>query len=344
MKRIAIVWPGFTGYMDACWRELAGRCELRIFIEPAPLEHRFDGSELDGLDWRRIEADGFDQAIESIRSFRPDAVIVGGWSTPLARRAATADFRCRRILTFEMPWERTLRKFIARWALWPRLRRYDAVFIPGKRTLRYAEWLGFKGRIATGCNPSGWERFKNAGVAEKGFVFSGRLSEEKALDVLFAAYAQYREAVNDPWDLDIVGAGDVEVPNAAGVRRLGFAPPSRMPALIGAHASLILPSRRETWGICALEAMSAGLAVIASDACGFVDDAAPAIVFPSDNISALRDAMIRVHRMTPDERRHVSMKAQEQAERYSAKAWADRVERLLRRDFDPVMQDDAGLV
>lgn len=329
MRRVAIVWPGFTGYMDACWRELARRCELRIFIEPAPLEHRFDGSELDGLNWRRIEAAGMDSAIESIRSFRPDAVIVGGWSTTLAKLAATADLHCRRILTFDMPWERTFRKFIARWALWPRLRRYDAVFIPGKRTLRYAEWLGFKGQITTGCNPSGWERFKDAGVADKGFVFSGRLSEEKALDVLFAAYALYRKEVDDPWDLDIVGDGNVEVPHVAGVRRLGFATPSRMPALIGAHASLVLPSRRETWGISALEAMSAGLAVIASDACGFVDDAPPAEIFHSGDTKALCSAMVRVHSMTADDRRLVAEKARGHAERYSAHAWAGRVERLV---------------
>lgn len=323
MKRVAIVWSGFTGYMDACWRALARRCVVRIFIGPSPLEHRFDGSELDGLDWSRVEDDAIGQAMDEIRTFQPDALFICGWSPLLSRRAAATDFGCRKILDCDMPWEPTLRKFAARWLLWPRLRHFDAIFVPGRRALRYAKWLGFEGRVATGSNPSGWERFKDAGVADSGFAFVGRLSEEKALDVLFKAYALYRKAVADPWDLDIVGEGSVAVPECEGVRRLGFVRPAEMPHVVGAHASLILPSRSETWGVSALEAMSAGLAVIASDACGFIDDAPPAAVFPSGDAVALCDAMVRIHAMTDGERARVAAESRALAERFSAETWAE---------------------
>jgi glycosyltransferase involved in cell wall biosynthesis/peptidoglycan/xylan/chitin deacetylase (PgdA/CDA1 family) len=325
--------------MDACWRELAACCELRIFIEPSPLEHRFDGSELDGLDWRRVEIDAIPHALDEILAFRPDAVIICGWSTPLAIRAAAADLGCRTILDTDMPWEPTLRKFAARWALRPRLRHFDAAFVPGRRALKYAEWLGFKGRVTTGSNTSGWERFRDAGVADSGFVFVGRLSEEKALDVLIKGYALYRKAVDAPWGLDIVGDGGVAIPECEGVRLLGFARPGAMPAIVGAHASLVLPSRSETWGVSALEAMSAGLAVIASDACGFIDDAPPAAVFPSGDAGALCDAMVRIHAMSDAERSRIAAKSRAVAECYSAELWADRAMGVAFPSRDSLQRD-----
>ena len=324
-KRIAVAWPGFTGYMDACWRELSKTCDVRLFIGRGALEQRFDGSELAGLDWRRVEPGEISQAIADMHAFRPDAVLVCGWNTLLSRAVAREDFGCRKILLFDMPWKRSLRKFAARWALWPRLRHFDAAFVPGARTLKYAKWLGFEGRVATGSNPSGWERFHAAGHAAEGFVFVGRLSPEKNLDLLFDAYARYRTRVEKPWRLDIVGDGTLDRPPPEGVRLLGFVKPQDMPAVLSASAAFVLPSRWEPWGVSAMEAMSAGLSVIASDACGFVDDAPPSIVFKSGDAEALADALARVHGMSPAEREAAASAGRREARRYSASEWARRL-------------------
>lgn len=328
MKRIAVAWPGFTGYMDGCWRELSKTCEVRLFLEQGAMEHRFDGSELAGLNWRRVKRGEFEQAIAEIRSFKPDAVCACGWSTPFSRAVARTDFGCRKIIFFSMLWERTVRKFVAKWVLWPILRHFDAAYVPSSSAQKYACWLGFAGRVGTGANPSGWERFNEAGHASDGFVFAGRLAPEKNLGLLLRAYALYRGRVDNPWRLDIIGEGHIDGELPEGVSRLGFVRPQDMPAAISRSASFVMPSKHETWGVSAMEAMSAGLLVIASDACGFVYDVPPAVSFASGDLEALANALVRVHNMSPAERNATIAAGRRHAQRYATPEWVRRLKEI----------------
>ena len=72
LPRVAIVWPGFTGYMGACWRALAERATVKIWLEPSHYEQHFDGADLVGLDWQRLEPADFPRALEELREFAPD--------------------------------------------------------------------------------------------------------------------------------------------------------------------------------------------------------------------------------------------------------------------------------
>ena len=326
--RIAVLWPGFTGYTGLCWQELSKRNSVKILLESSRYEQEFDGSELAGLDWRRVSLGEIDGALEEVRAFRPDAVLVCGWSTPLSRAACTFDFGCRKIFAFDMPWEWSIRKFSARWLLRSRLKSFDSAFVPGTRTFSYAQWLGFKGRVATGLNPSGWERFSAKSPSTSGFLFVGRLTLDKGLDVLVKAYARYREMVEWPWAISIVGSGEFDFPNVEGLRVVGFVQPARMPDVMGEHAALVLPSRWEPWGIAALEAMSAGLATIASEACGFTDDVEPTVKVKCEDVESLAKAMAQIHGMSVEEREAECIRAKRLAEKYSAQKWCERLERL----------------
>ncbi len=334
-KKVAVVWPGFTGYMAGPWKELARRVRLMLFIEPSRFESKFDGSDLDGLDWKRVEGEAeFAAVIEEISAYGPDLVMSAGWGTPLCRLVGKTDFGCRKIFCFDMPWEGRLRQYAARWVLRSFLRHFDAVFLPGSRAAKYAKWLGFK-TIVTGCNPSGWERFggiKNEELRIKNggrFLFSGRFSAEKGLDVLVKAYAKYRRMVKTPWPLDLVGGGSLLPKIGDGVEVKGFVDPKDMPRVVGEHTALILPSSWETWGISAMEAMSAGLCVIASDAVGFTSDIQPTVLVKSGDVDELANALRRVHVMTSEELNQESTRLRGEAEKYSDAAWVERVLRFL---------------
>lgn len=315
--------------MGECWRALSERHEVRIYIEPSGFEHGFDGSELAGLDWRRVEAGGMDGAVRDVAAFRPDLALICGWSTPLVKLMTKSDIGCRKVLAFDMPWEWSFRKFAARWALRPRLRHFSAAFVPGMRALKYAEWLGFRGRVIVGSNPSGWERFRDVVPGKRGFVFVGRLSPEKGLDTLARAYSKYRCIMEDPWPLDIVGEGNARFGSVEGMNRLGFMHPDRIPGVMAEHAALILPSNHETWGISALEAMSAGLMTIATRACGFTSDVEPTFSCEAGDADGLCKAMIKAQEMGMTERDDETRRAREFAECYSAWNWACRLERFI---------------
>ena len=329
MKRVAIAWPGYTGYMGPCFKALSELCDLRVYVEPSAYEQQFDASSMAGVAFRRVDGTCASQVVEEVRSFSPDLSLICGWSTPVARALARARLPGRKVLDFDMPWEWTLRKLLARWVLWPYVRHFDAAFVPGNRCARYARWLGFRGkRLVLGSNPSGWERFALGGCQEgnERFLFVGRFSKAKGLDALLAAYAAYRERTVAPWPLDLVGSGeDLPEDLPEGVCRCGFVSPSDMPSVMREHACLVLPSRWEPWGVCAAEAMSAGLMTILSDRCGIVDDVCPTYVVRSGDVRGLAEALIRASETRVEERRTEGLRARSAQARYAAANWAQRV-------------------
>lgn len=317
MKKIAIVWPGFTGYLGECWRRLAEVADLRVYVEPSVYDQGFE--KFVRLEtFEKCEKNDGDRVVEAIREFGPEVTIVCGWGTPICRAVGEAKLPGRKVLALDMPWEKPLRKLCAKIVLSSYLKKFDKAFVPGKAARKYAEFLGFNGRVVEGMNPSGWERFATQlefGVGEgerTGFVFVGRDVPEKGLDVLREAYEMYRGKVDEPWNLDIVGGKN-------------FVEPKEMPRVMSEHACLILPSRWEPWGVVVAEAMSAGLCTIASNVCGIAADIEPTFVFKSGDAEALSEAMVKIHYMSAEERKERGECARKEAERYSAANWVKRV-------------------
>ena len=103
------------------------------------------------------------------------------------------------------------------------------------------------------------------------FLFVGRLVPYKGVDVLLEAMAGLSEA-----RLDIVGSGpqcgylEARIGGLGlgdRVRLLGNVPDPDLPAILARCSALVLPSldRSETFGLILLEAMAAGVALVASD-------------------------------------------------------------------------------
>jgi glycosyltransferase involved in cell wall biosynthesis len=70
----------------------------------------------------------------------------------------------------------------------------------------------------------------------------------------------------------------------------------RMPDVYDAHDVVVLPSRREQFGMTVVEAMARGLPVIVSDAVGAIGCVVPeetGLIFPVDDLPALADALRR---------------------------------------------------
>lgn len=132
-------------------------------------------------------------------------------------------------------------------------------------------------------------------------LFVGRLVEQKALDVLLAAFEI--AATGDPrLGLAIIGDGPerVQVEKFAGKfpARVWFPGRENQQGVISWMRSsdiLVLPSRREPWGLVVNEAMVCALPVIVSDACGCIDDLVfdpeNGYVFPVDKKEKLAEAI-----------------------------------------------------
>ena len=315
--KILFVWSGLTGYMGDCWRELAKApgVELKVSVDTsgALSGGRFEADDvMRGLDWSK----------DLPTDWTPDVVFTVGWHNALCRAAAFRDWgeNTRKVCCFDMPWEWRLRKILARFVLWRYLRRFDAAFVNGACAARYARWLGFgESRIHRGLIATNTRRF-GAHVGGRGFLYVGRESSEKGLDVLRAAYERYRSEG---------GTLPLEIVN-------GVSPDALGPIYAGADC-FVLASLYEPWGVVLVEAAAAGLPIICTDACGARHEVVKGngIVVPAGDIAALAAAMGKISRVEHVERVEVcelgvggridGELGRELAKPYSCEAWAKRV-------------------
>ncbi len=117
-------------------------------------------------------------------------------------------------------------------------------------------------------------------------LYVGRLSEEKGVRELAEAA--------DGLPLVVVGDGPLRnlVPNG-----VGFVPPADLGRWYEGAAVVVVPSRREGYGIVAREAMAYGRPVVATAVGGLVDaveDGVTGVLVPPRDLTALREALERL--------------------------------------------------
>lgn len=306
--RIAILWVQMAGYTHASFAALreAG-AEVLLVHRAATADAPFDDVALDrGIDALRWDTapppDGELRA--ALDRFAPDVILVSSWNVGAYRRV-TRSMRGRslRVLFMDNQWLGTLKQW-GGWALSRALIRptYDAVFVPGERQAAFARRLGFpEDRTLWGaytCNhPAFAPVARERSQLPKAFLFVGRLTPEKGVDVLADAYRQYRQGRTEPWPLIVCGTGPVAETVAAvpGVRLLGFVQPDGLPDVLRQAGCLVMPSRFEPWGVAIHEAVTAGMPVVCSSACGastrlVLDGYNGAVVAPG-KVDALAEAL-----------------------------------------------------
>lgn len=136
-------------------------------------------------------------------------------------------------------------------------------------------------------------------------LYFGRLVPEKGIDVLLAALPQVLRSYPDA-KLAVLGSGPYleqlqvqasELAIANAVRFLGFARQHQRNLWLSYTEMAIFPSRYEPFGIAALEAMAAGVPVIAAKVGGMADVIVHdknGILVPPDHAEALARAIIRL--------------------------------------------------
>jgi phosphatidyl-myo-inositol alpha-mannosyltransferase len=277
----------------------------------------------------------------AIRSVAPDVVHAHeplAPSTSMLALAAAASARIPVVATFHAGAERSLLFDLAAPALRPLARRVDVRIAVSRAAASFVERRLGDGFVLV---PNGVdvERFARADPVElptgRRVLFVGRLDERKGFRVAVAAFERLAERYPDLL-LVAVGAG----PEAAAVRDLPDAIARRV-VLAGRVANehlhryeaaadvFVAPSvGGETFGVVLVEAMAAGVPVVASDIPGYdevVDDGVDGLLVPARDPAALAAAVGRVLD-EPELRRKLADAGRARARGYSWEAVTDRLE------------------
>lgn len=179
-----------------------------------------------------------------------------------------------------------------------------------------------------------------ANLPKRYFLYVGRLAPEKNIDGLIRAFARYREC-GGLWSLVIVGGGPLEQDLQQQVLAKGLSSYVHFEGLKNTRDIVvyyafaqwfILPSWREPWGLVVNEAMASGLPVLLSDRCGCSDDlleqGGNGYVFDPTQEEALVRLLLRISKLTEEQRQRMGRRSREIISHYAPHLWAEEVVRI----------------
>ncbi len=346
--KVVFCWSDISGYMAACWRALHQSNGFEVFVVAfqALTETAFGDRLMQDIPCRLLDLQERQDAsaIERlVAAERPDVVVLGGWMHPPYRRLASSSQlqNTEFVMGMDTPWLDTLRQRIAPLILKSYLRRMSRVVVTGERSWQYAKRLGISSdridRGLYGIDYQSWQPLWGQRVAAwpRSFLFVGRYATMKAIDILITAYRDYRQQVDEPWELVCCGQGELkhQLAGQLGVIDRGFLQPTEMDAVWQSAGAFILPSRFDPWPLAIVEAAAAGLPIICTNVCGSaVEVVRPhynGLVIAEDNAGALTQALLTFHERYAD-LPVWGKRSQELAAPYATNFWVDRWRSLLK--------------
>lgn len=171
-------------------------------------------------------------------------------------------------------------------------------------------------------------------------LFVGRLDVEKRVDELLRAFARLPRGL--PADLEIIGDGTQreawrrlagELGLGDRVRFRGFVPELELLAAYGRSAVFVMPGVAELHSLVTLEAMSAGLPVVAADAMALPHLVRPGRngwLYPPGDVDALAARLAQLL-ADPDLRRRMGAASRRLVARHDLSATLDAFEAVYER-------------
>ncbi|MFI5335192.1 MAG: glycosyltransferase family 4 protein [Opitutales bacterium] len=189
-------------------------------------------------------------------------------------------------------------------------------------------------------NPYGvdWERFANSprpanhdGIRR--FLFVGSLQGRKGLPYLLSAWERLGPVKAELWLAGAAGPDEARLlPVLPGLRLLGRIPHADIPALFARADVFVLPSLYEGFSLAVLEALAAGLPIIATPNTGAgeaLQQRGLGDLIPAASVDAL-EAALRHHLAMPPDHNQLRRLSAPLAARFSWRAYGDRWAALLR--------------
>ncbi len=353
--RVCLQWPNLGPYHTARLEALAAHAPaLRVAaLETAGSERSYlwERAPNVGVDVRTVFAEAvfedlrpqqiYSGVTNALDELQPDVVVTNSYSLPDARAALRWAVKRRRpvVVTTDSHLDASLRVAWRERVKSRLMSLYDSAVVAGTPHADYLAGLGFsRKRIFLGLDVvdnSHFERgrqLRQQAQSEGGdqlpahFLYCGRLVDKKNVPLLIQAYQVYREKAPPspaPWGLRILGDGpdadtfremcrEQRVPE---VTFLGAQPYDTLPEHYGAAGCLVLPSKREQWGLVVNEAMAAGAPLIVSDAAGCARDLVSpdenGFTFESGDVEHLADRLHKMAGLSNATRRSMSDKSAE---------------------------------
>lgn len=288
-----------------------------------------------------------DEPTATIDSMDPDVVIVFGWATPVVRRVLRAALRRRRLaervfLYGDTTWQDSSRpwlRFVRQPVLRSLFKRVGGAISTGTFNRDFYVQAGMTpSHVWPGVCPADIAHYRSDALddrTETRYLYAGKFVKRKGVDVLLRAALALGDG--QEWSLTLAGDGplrdDLQAmsegsPVSDRVTFRGFVNQSEMPALMGQHDFLVVPSTRDLRALVVLEGMAAGLIPIVSDGTAIwgpndvIEHGVTGFVFPNRDHRGLAALM---GQLLGGDHRHHRLRCVEMAERHRPEDLASQI-------------------
>jgi glycosyltransferase involved in cell wall biosynthesis len=303
MIRVLIYWHEYP----VCATRIDALDELKYDVKVFSCKPRVPFREFNQQRYPPVYIDDSKFSVESFVSANPDVdiLIITGWAHKVWLKIAS--YYKNRGAVIVMMVDNNLRYSVKQLlgsvvfrVLYNKLANY--YLVPGIAASRLLRFYGVKSsKILRGYYGSTSSFFHPPssgceGLRNQAFVFVGQKNTRKGVDILTAAYSQYREK-GGRWDLLVIGSGPA-LGNIAGIKEYSFMQPSDISEVFQSNIAFILPSRIDHWGTVVAEAASCGMILIVSSSVGAGDDLVfngiNGFVFDSCDVFSLANIMLHI--------------------------------------------------
>ncbi len=349
-KKVVFLYSELANYFLACIEKLIQIADVEVHIVRWPINKEapfnFNFSK-DLIIHDREQYSEYNKLQELINGINPSLIFCSGWVDKGYLKI------CRKfkkqipvIVGIDNQWEASVRQFIATLISPFRiLNHFTHCWVPGQLQYDYAKRLGFKTQnILTGfysCDYDFFNQEYNLNKKQKAdsfphrFIFVGRYAESKGIQDLWSAFIEVQEEKETNWELWCLGTGDIPPIEHPKVRHFGFIQPNQLNEYLKLAGVFVLPSHFEPWGVVVHEFASAGFPIICSDKVGakvdFVQDNYNGYVYPSGNISELKNTLRNVMNKSNDELNLMGERSTVLAKKITPIVWSKKLLEVLNK-------------
>jgi len=249
----------------------------------------------------------------------PDLIYVVGWMD-LDYLHITRKWRARGIpivVGFDDVWRGNFRQKLGSLIMKSIGRLFFShAFVSFVRQYEFAKQMGFKDKNIIfnllSCDASLFHGSHSRLPAKKinyphTFVYIGRFSQEKGIDLLVRAFKLYRDEFAGSWSLLCVGGGNLRClfEGVENLKALDFVDQTEMLSILDTSGAFIMPSYKDMCPLAVHEAASACLPLILSSGVGnkstFLIDGYNGFGFNSSSVRGLALAMHKISSLTNSE-------------------------------------------
>ncbi|WP_207426486.1 glycosyltransferase family 4 protein [Pedobacter sp. SYSU D00535] len=246
---------------------------------------RYSPAAVEGVKYYKRSAFNRSDLFSFVADFQPSLVYTSGWMDrdylAVCRWLKKNNTNCKIVAGCDTPWRGSFRQNIARLISRFYLRRcFTHIWVAGPLQFEYAKRLGFgNSQIIFDCLTANTNLFLNEHRKKNGllnldgkkFLYVGRFSEEKGVQILLEAFSKLERELKHDWKLVLVGQQEhdkIKVVASEKIIVKPFLPAEQIIEIANGCSVFILPSISESWGLVLHEFAALGLPLLTSDICG----------------------------------------------------------------------------